>query len=273
MRNIHFVKMQGTGNDFVIVNLLTDDAENPSLEEIRALAPKICDRHFGVGADGVILIMPSTKADYKMRIFNPDSSEAEMCGNGIRCFARYIFEKVDSKKEVISVETLAGIKVPTLVTENGEITGVEVDMGVPKVEALNEPLTIEEEKFLINKISMGNPHCVIFVKDIEAVDFDRLGPIIENLGQFPNRTNVEFAQVLNKEEIALKVWERGAGYTLACGTGACATAVAAISNGLAGSKITLHLPGGDIQVEWSGQKDSVIMTGPAETVFEGVITI
>jgi diaminopimelate epimerase len=271
MRDIQFIKMQGAGNDFVIVDLLKNDDHALASEELKKLAAKICDRHFGIGADGLILVLPSKKADYRMRIFNPDSSEPEMCGNGIRCFSRYIFEQIDQKKEVFSVETVAGIMVPTLVTQSGIVTGVEVDMGVPVVETLNEGLTIEGDKMAINKISMGNPHCVIFVDDIETVDFTRLGPIIENLPLFPNKTNVEFAQVINEREISVKVWERGAGYTLACGTGACATAVAAISNGLAGSPVMIHLPGGDINIEWSGQKESVIMTGPAETVFKGTI--
>ena len=265
MRDIHFIKMQGIGNDFVVIDAIKHDVSGI---DMAGFSKKACDRNFGIGADGVILVLPSEKANFKMRIFNSDGSEPEMCGNGIRCFTRYIWENSEEKKDVISVETIAGIMVPAVMVENGEFLGVEVDMGVPKQEALNEPLNIENMSFKINKISMGNPHCVIFVDDLDAVELSQIGPIIENLPQFPKRTNVEFAKVINKNEIELKVWERGAGITLACGTGACATVVAAILNKLTDKKITVHLPGGDLEIEWEID-GHVVMRGPAEKVFEG----
>ena len=272
MRDIQFVKMQGTGNDFVII----DGIKNPdivgAIHELLLLAKKLCDRNFGIGADGLILVLPSDKADYRMRIFNPDGSEAEMCGNGIRCFTRFVWESSEEKKAVISVETLAGIMVPAPIVDGEIFAGVEVDMGEPSVEAVNEPLKIESLDYSINKISMGNPHCVIFVEDLQAVRIKEIGSIIENLPQFPNRTNVEFVQVINDKEIVLKVWERGAGETLACGTGACASVVAASLNNLTGKKVVVHLPGGDLGIEWAPD-DHVIMRGPAEKVFEGIIKI
>jgi len=290
MRDIQFVKMQGAGNDFVIIDMISkvgaqniaplpqDNIDYPSLSRV------ICDRHFGIGADGLILVLPSDKANYKMRVINPDGSEAEMCGNGIRCFARYIWERsANGSSEgrvsnppvqnagtdsVISVETLAGVIVPAVITENGEFSAVEVDMGSPKVGALMEQLNIEGVSYKINKISMGNPHCVIFVDDLDKVELSSIGPVIENLPQFPERTNVEFAQIINKQEIGLKVWERGVGETLACGTGACAVLVAAVSNNLCERKAVVHLPGGDLMIEWSDD-GHVIMRGPAENVFSG----
>lgn len=265
MRDIQFVKMQGAGNDFVVIDAR---AGMPDGVDLVQLARQMCDRHYGVGADGIIIVLASDKANYRMRVINPDGSEAEMCGNGIRCFARYVWEKSEDKKEVISVETPAGIKIPAVIIENGNFSSVEVDMGIPVVEALQESLTVEGVSYKINKISTGNPHCVIFVDDPDNVDLGSIGPIIENLPQFPNRTNVEFVQVKNKKELVIKVWERGAGETLACGTGACASAVASISNNLTENKVIAHLPGGDLTVEWADDKH-IIMRGPAEFVFEG----
>ena len=267
MRNIQFIKMEGAGNDFVVIDMLGAIDQLP-LPDLPSFARKICDRHFGVGADGLILVLPSDKADYKMQVINSDGSEAEMCGNGIRCFARYIWESSGDKKEVISVETIAGVIVPTIISEGSKFIGVEVDMGVPKDEELNETLKVEGNSYKINKISTGNPHCVIFVDDIDSINLSEMGPVIENLPQFPDRTNVEFAKILNKGEIALKVWERGAGATLACGTGACATVAAAILNDLTDRKVVVHLPGGDLEIEWAQDKH-LLMRGPAEKVFEG----
>ncbi len=272
MRNLHFIKMQGAGNDFVLVDQYRNTETILSEEELPDLAKKLCDRHFGIGADGLILVLPSQKADYRMRIFNSDGSEAEMCGNGIRCFTRYVWENSEEKKDVISVETLAGIIVPAPIVDGALFSGVEVDMGEPLVEAVKEPLKIENLDYSINKISMGNPHCVIFVDDIQSVRLKDIGPIIENLPQFPNRTNVEFVQVISDREIILKVWERGAGETLACGTGACASVVAASVNGLTGRKVVVHLPGGDLGIEWT-EDGHVVMRGPAEKVFEGHISV
>ena len=269
MRHIQFIKMQGAGNDFVLIDMLGAIHESP-IQNIPEFARKICDRHFGVGADGLILVLPSDKADYRMRVINSDGSEAEMCGNGIRCFARYIWESGSEKKEVISVETLAGVIVPTIISDNDSFVGVEVDMGIPEEQALSEILKVEGNSYRINKISMGNPHCVIFVDDIDGINLSATGPVIENLPQFPDRTNVEFAKILNKGEIALKVWERGAGETLACGTGACAAVAAAILNDLTDRKVVVHLPGGDLEIEWAQDKH-ILMRGPAEKVFEGMI--
>lgn len=272
MRNIQFVKMQGTGNDFIVIDQRDQVPIKFSESELSEVSKKLCDRHFGVGADGLILVLNSHKADYRMRIFNPDGSEAEMCGNGIRCFTRYVWENSSEKKEVISVETLAGVIVPTPIIDDGNFVGVEVDMGEPSIEAIKETLKLENLEYSINKISMGNPHCVIFVEDLSIIPLKEIGPIIENLPQFPNRTNVEFVQVLNDNELLVKVWERGAGETLACGTGACASVVAANLNGFIGRKAIVHLPGGDLGIDWA-EDNHVIMRGPAEKVFEGVITI
>jgi len=272
MRNIQFVKMQGAGNDFVLVDQRPGAGDILPENELPDIAKKICDRNFGIGADGLILVLPSEKADYKMRIINPDGSEPEMCGNGIRCFTRFVWESAQDKKDVISVETLAGIMVPAPIVDGDTFVGVEVDMGEPAVEAVKEPLKIENLDYSINKISMGNPHCVIFVEDLQSVRIKEIGPIIENLPQFPSRTNVEFVQVMNDKEISVKVWERGAGETLACGTGACASVVAASLNGLTGKKVAVHLPGGDLGIEWASD-NHIVMRGPAEKVFEGTIRI
>jgi diaminopimelate epimerase len=271
MRDIQFVKMQGTGNDFVLIDM-AGAIDQLSLHDLSEFARRVCDRHFGVGADGLILVLKSEKADYKMRIINSDGSEAEMCGNGIRCFARYIWESTGDKKEAISVETIAGVIVPTIILDDNKFVGVEVDMGIPNEESLNEMLTIDGRNYKINRISMGNPHCVIFVNDLEEINLSEIGPVIENLPQFPDRTNVEFAKVINKGEILLKVWERGAGATLACGTGACAAVAAAVLNDLTDRKVIVHLPGGDLEIEWPAES-RLLMRGPAEKVFEGKIKV
>lgn len=257
--------MQGTGNDFVVIDSASADLENINLCE---MSKRMCSRHFGIGSDGVILVLPSDKADYKMRIFNPDGSEAETCGNGIRCFTRYIYEKNDNKKDIISVETLAGIKIPAVMLENEKIANIEVDMGESILEALNEKIVVLGEEFTVNKISMGNPHCVIFVENLADVDIQKFGPIIENLPEFPNRTNVEFVQILKKNEMFLKVWERGAGETLACGTGACAAVAASFANKLTDKKAVVHLPGGDLEIEIDDDCH-LILRGDAVRVFEG----
>ena len=257
---LNFTKMQGIGNDFVLIDSRSEKLEGVDL---KALAKNICDRNFGVGADGLIIIWPSTKANYRMQIFNPDGSEPEMCGNGIRCFAKYVFEKDQLKTDVISVETKAGIMVPTLIEEGGAVSAVEVDMGIPKDEG-----KVSLMGFDFRKISMGNPHVVSFVKDLSTIDLAEIGPIIELDSHFPNRTNVEFVDIINDHEIRIIVWERGAGATLACGTGACASVAGAVLEGKTGKKVLAHLPGGDLEIEW--QDDGhILMRGPAEKVFEG----
>ena len=257
-----FTKMHGLGNDFIVI-----DARSEKLDELnfKQLAIELCDRHFGIGADGLLIVWPSTKAHYRMQILNPDGSEPEMCGNGIRCFAKYVYEKDKLKEEVISVETLSGIKLPAVIlSPTGEVEGVEVDMGQPKIMS-NVKLQIKNEGYEIHQISMGNPHAVIFVDDLTKINLGEIGPEIENNSHFPNRTNVEFVKVLNDKELELIVWERGAGETMACGTGACACVVAS------GKKRALvHLPGGNLDIE-IGEDGRVLMRGPAKTVFEGEI--
>jgi diaminopimelate epimerase len=260
-KSMNFIKLQGVGNDFVLIDGRELDLTGVDLKN---LSIEICDRHFGVGADGLLLVLPSEKANYRMRIFNPDGSEPEMCGNGIRCFAKYVYEKDKLKCDVISVETLAGIIVPAIIEEGGVVSGIEVDMGIPK----------KTGKFVIgtfdiSAISMGNPHAVIFADDLSAINLPEVGPLIENHANFPNRTNVEFVKVISKTEIEIIVWERGAGVTLACGTGACASVVAANLAGLTGRKVLVHLPGGDLNIEWQESDDHVLMSGPAEAVFTG----
>jgi len=261
MEGISFIKVQGLGNDFVLIDSRSEKLEGLNLNKI---AVEICDRHFGVGADGVLIVWPSQKAHYRMQIFNPDGSEPEMCGNGIRCFARYVYEKDKLKEEVISVETLAGIILPAVIlSPDGKILAVEVDMGVPKDEG-----EVVLQGFKFRKISMGNPHAVALVDDLSDIDLAEIGPIIEMNSHFPNRTNVEFIKILNDKEIKVLVWERGVGETLACGTGACASMAAASLEGKVGKRAIVHLPGGDLDIEWS-EENHILMRGSAESVFEG----
>lgn len=274
-----FTKMHGAGNDFVLINSFTEEIP----EDYPALARAVCDRHFGIGADGLMLPFESESGDIKMRIFNPDGSEPEMCGNGIRCFARFIYEKNILRKKIMRVETLAGMIVPELIFDgDGAVSGVKVDMGEPVLERREIPMAGEKEdtfdrieaaggSFEITGVSMGNPHCVIFVDDAESFPVSEHGPVIEKSSLFPEKTNVEFAQVRENGNIVMRVWERGAGITLACGTGACATLVAAGIRELTGRKAVLELLGGNLEIEWK-ENNHVMMTGPAVNVFEGVWT-
>jgi diaminopimelate epimerase len=270
--------MHGLGNDFILI-----DGRETKLDDfdLKKLAIDMCDRHYGIGADGLLIAWPSTVAEVRMQIFNPDGSEAEMCGNGIRCFARYIYETAKQKKDVISIETKAGIRVPAIMKENDQISGVEVDMGEPRLKRSEIPMLGEEQEHVINEeimlshkacratcVSMGNPHCVIFVKSFKDIDFLRDGPAIETAEKFPEGTNVEFARIQSQNEVEVKVWERGAGETLACGTGACAVVVAGVLNGLLNRKTTVNLPGGPLEIEWE-EDNHVCMRGPAETIFKG----
>ncbi len=273
---MRFTKMHGLGNDFVLVNA----AEEKLPPDLGGLAVKICRRHFGVGADGLVVIRPSRSADLAMQIINSDGSEAEMCGNAIRCVARYAYERGLVRGTSLRVETAAGVKVPELVLQNGSVAAVRVDMGEPQLEreqipmlgpagrVINEPLPVGKDVFYVTAVSMGNPHCVIFVPDAAAVPLDALGPALETHPAFPRRVNVEFVQVLNREELCMRVWERGAGPTLACGTGACAAAVASALNGRTGRKVRVHLQAGALDIEWCGD-NRVYMSGPAEEVFTG----
>ncbi|ADL13362.1 diaminopimelate epimerase [Acetohalobium arabaticum] len=275
---MEFTKMHGLGNDFVMVNGFNEDIADPN-----QLAEAICDRHFGVGADGLVLILPSKQeeADFRMRIFNPDGSEPEMCGNAIRCFGKYLYDRDLTEKTKIRVETLAGIIVPELIIEKDQVEAVQVDMGQPglgstdipitgvnKDKVIKEKLEVENEEYEITAVSMGNPHTVIFVDDADDFPVTEVGPKIEEHPRFPEKTNVEFIEVMNRSEIKMRVWERGAGVTLACGTGACGSTVASILNDYTNQKVEVHLLGGDLTIEWT-EDSHVYMTGPAEEVFVG----
>jgi diaminopimelate epimerase len=261
---LKFQKMHGLGNDFVLL-----DGRQEKLDglDLKKLAVELCDRHFGVGADGLLIVWPSQKAHYRMQVINPDGSEAEMCGNGIRCFAKYVYETDKLKEEVISVETLAGTILPAVILADGRVAAVEVDMGTPK-EIKKSKVKIKNMEFAVQEISMGNPHAVILTDDLAAVDLPVVGPLIENDKHFPNRTNVEFVQVIDDKEIKVVVWERGAGETLACGTGACAAVVAANLAGRIGRRALVRLPGGNLDIEWNDD-NHILMRGPAEQVFAG----
>jgi diaminopimelate epimerase len=272
-----FWKMHGLGNDYVVIDNRDDKI---SESEKSDLARKLCERRFGVGADGMLLIGKSLVGDAQMRIFNADGSEAEMCGNGIRCFARFCFDNVIVKKNDFSVETKAGTKRVQLTVKDGQVKLVRVDMGVPNWDrkslpmegegpCVNEDLQVDgEENYKVTCLSMGNPHCVIFVDDVDDSPVEYIGPMIENHEAFPKRTNVGFAQVLNRNEMKLRVWERGVGETLACGTGTCAAVAAANKLGKVGNKVTVHVLGGDLLVEVG---KSIFLSGPAEKVFEGCL--
>ncbi len=264
-KEINFIKMHGLGNDFILIDARKEKLEDLNLSKFAA---EVCDRHFGIGADGLILILPSIKANYRMRIFNPDGSEAEMCGNGIRCFAKYIYETSQEKKDVISVETLAGIILPTIIVEKGKVIAVEVDMG-GSASKPPETIKVDSQTFNFTYVSMGNPHCVIFVDSLGGIKIEEIGPKIENHPTFPERTNIEFVEVLNEGEITLRVWERGVGETLSCGTGACAAVVASHLNGKTGRDVLVHLLGGNLEIEWQKEDNHVIMRGGAERIFEG----
>lgn len=273
-----FTKMHGIGNDFVVVNALKETLPEADLP---ALSRRVNHRKFGVGGDGLILILPSRVADYRMRMFNPDGSESEMCGNSIRCFAKYVYEHKLIQDNQLKVETLAGVKLLRLQIRSGKVEAVRVDMGVPLLlrseipmrgddngRVINEGLKVEGKRFEITAVSMGNPHVIVFEDNIDTVPVARYGPVIENHKAFPERTNVHFVQVCNPTEIIIRSWERGAGETLACGTGACATVVACVLNDKTARTVLVHLPGGDLRIEWMGDQ-RVVMTGPAEEVFEG----
>ena len=272
-----FTKMQGIGNDYVYVNCLQETIENPS-----ELAKKISDRHYGVGSDGLIMINPSDKADFEMEMYNADGSRGEMCGNGIRCVAKYVYDYGLTDKTSISVETLAGIKYLDLTVEDGKVVLVKVDMGKPmlrpeevpvvseKEEVIDEPITVDGQEYRMTCVSMGNPHAVVFIdQDVKEFPLETVGVKFENHERFPQSVNTEFVNVLDPHTAQMRVWERGSGETLACGTGACAVAVACALNGLTEDEVTVKLLGGDLQIKWDREKNTVYMTGPAEVVFDG----
>ena len=274
-----FTKWQGCGNDFVLL-----DCREQEPADYSALAVAMCDRHYGIGADGIIAVLPSQlpNVPLRMRIFNTDGSEAEMCGNGIRCFARLAYEQGMVQEPEFRVETGAGVLVPHVVVEDGQVTGVRVDMGEPILagddipvtgfgqnRVIDEPLMVNGQEYRMTCVSMGNPHCVIFVEDAEAFPIYELGSQFEHSERFPRKTNTEFVQVLDRSHVRMRVWERGAAVTLACGTGACATTVAGILNDKVDRKVEVQLDGGKLTVEWA-TNNHVFMTGPAVQVFAGV---
>lgn len=277
MAKIDFTKMHGLGNDFIVV-----DTRQKKIAGLAKKTKFLCDRHFGIGCDQIIVITKSRKADYGMKIFNADGSEVEMCGNGIRCYAKYLWDRKDpiiKKKGYLDVETPAGIIRPKMM--KGGL--VQVDMGEPvldgpsvpttfKGEAVDKPLKIGKKSYRITAISMGNPHCVIFTGNVDKINLADEGPPLENNRVFPNKTNVEFVEIKSKTRVKARVWERGSGSTLACGTGACAVAVASALNGKTGRKVNVDLPGGTLKIEWT-KDNRVLMTGPATEVFAGVINL
>lgn len=272
-----FTKMQGLGNDYVYVNCFREKIADPS-----RLAVKISDRHFGVGSDGLILINPSDKADFEMEMYNADGSRGEMCGNGIRCVAKYVYDYGLTDQTSISVETLGGIKYLDLTVKDGKAVLVKVDMGKPELspekipvvsageKVVDEPIDVDGQNYRMTCVSMGNPHAVVYVDcDVREFSLEEIGPKFENHERFPNRVNTEFVRVLDRRTVEMRVWERGSGETLACGTGACAVAVSCVLNGLTEDEVTVKLLGGDLQIKWDREKDTVFMTGPAEVVFDG----
>lgn len=275
-----FTKMQGLGNDYVYVNCFQERIENPVETAI-----KVSNRNFGIGSDGLIMINPSKVADCEMEMYNADGSRSEMCGNGIRCVGKYVYDYGIAKKERISVETLAGIKYLDFTIENDKVKLVKVDMGSPELvpanipvvaegeTAIDEPIVVDGVEYRMTCVSMGNPHAVVYIDDVKGLDIEKIGPKFENHERFPRRVNTEFVRVIDRNTVEMRVWERGSGETLACGTGACAVAVASILNGHTENKVTVKLLGGDLFIEWDQEANKVYMTGPAEVSFEGEIQL
>ena len=274
-----FTKMQGAGNDYVYINGFTEHVEDKV-----TFVKQISDRHFGVGSDGAIFINPSETADFEMEMYNADGSRSEMCGNGIRCVGKYVYDHGLTDKKDITVESFGRVKYLTLFPgRDGRIESVRVNMGAPvlkgseipvridKDTVIGEPITVNGTEYRMTCVSMGNPHAVVFIDDTDNLDIESVGPVFENHELFPNRTNTEFVQVIDKSHVKMRVWERGTGETLACGTGCCATTVACILNGLTGDEVTVKVLGGEIIVKWDRENNLIYMTGPAVTTFEGEI--
>ena len=259
-----FTKMQGIGNDYIYVNCFEETVGDPS-----ETARKISDRHFGVGSDGLVLICPDPEADFRMRMFNSDGSESEMCGNAVRCIGKYVYERGLTKKTEVRLATGGGIKVLNIKESKGKVVSVRVDMGEPEILGIGETVEANGKMFAFTRVSTGNPHAVIFLDEVEHFDVAGYGSVIEHYPLFPNRTNTEFAKILSGDRIRMRVWERGAGETMACGTGACATLVAAAANGLTEPKAELILNGGSLRIEWDQTTNHVFQEGPAEFVFDG----
>ncbi len=271
-----FTKMHGCGNDYVYVNLFQE-----TIEDAAELSIAVSDRHFGIGSDGLITIGPSEIADFRMRIYNADGSEAEMCGNGIRCVAKYVYDHKLTDKKGISVESGAGIKYLSLYVENGKVEQVRVDMGEPILapqeipviakgeRVVAEPIEVNQREWKMTCVSMGNPHAVVFVDDVEHLEIEKVGPSFENHKRFPKRTNTEFVQLISRTEVSMRVWERGSAETWACGTGTCAAVMACILNGFTDNRVLVHLRGGDLVIEYDSDSNHIFMTGPATEVFTG----
>lgn len=277
-----FIKMHGCGNDYIYVDCTKEDLVNES-----ELSIKLSDRRFGIGSDGLILIRNSDVADFKMSIFNADGSEAKMCGNGVRCVGKFVYDNGLTDKEEVRVETLSGIKILKLNVKDGKVVTVEVDMGAPIVKAemipaisskgsneiIDEEINVDGVTYKVTCISMGNPHCVTFVDDTKILDLEKIGPGFERHKMFPDRVNTEFIQVLSRNEINMRVWERGSGETFACGTGACASVVACVLNGLTDDAVKVNLVGGELFINYDRKADTVFMTGPATTVYSGEVEL
>ena len=271
-----FTKMEGCGNDYVYVNGFEEKIDNPN-----EVAIAVSDRHFGIGSDGLIIINPSEVADFKMCMYNADGSEGKMCGNGIRCVAKYVYDFKLTDKDVITVETLSGIKTLKLNVENGKVKTVRVNMGAPILECdkvpvkyddekmINKPVKVDGKTFNITCVSMGNPHTVTFINDTDNLEIEKIGPKFENNEIFPDKVNTEFIQIIDKKTVKMRVWERGSGETFACGTGACACVVASVLNRLTENKVTVKLLGGELEIENNQDENTVYMTGPARVVFTG----
>ncbi|MBQ8654311.1 MAG: diaminopimelate epimerase [Clostridia bacterium] len=271
---MRFTKMHGIGNDYIYVNCFEEKVEDPS-----ALAVAMSRYHFGVGSDGLVLICPSDEADFTMRMFNSDGSESEMCGNASRCVGKYVYDRGLTNKTSVSLMTGAGVKQLELNVQGGSVQSVRVDMGAPEltpekipttIQTMGEPVEVDGRTYAAHCVSMGNPHCVIFVEDPSALELPVIGPKFEHHKAFPRRTNTEFVQVISREHLKMRVWERGSGETLACGTGACASLVAAAATGRCGRRVTMDLLGGSLQLEWSEKDNHVYQEGPATFVFDGV---
>lgn len=275
-----FTKMHGIGNDYIYINCFEETVEDPG-----GLAKRLSDRHTGIGSDGLVLIRPSETADFRMDMFNSDGSQAQMCGNAIRCVGKYVYDHGLTKETTITVDTLAGVKTLWLTVENGKVTAARVNMGKPEFAPGKIPVAAEGEKvvdypvmlsgkeYRITCVSMGNPHAVLFVDDVDSLNLETLGPRFEHHPLFPERINTEFVKVLGRGRLRMRVWERGAGETMACGTGACASLAAAYVNGLSDHKAELLLNGGSLFIEWDEESGCIFMTGPAETVFTGEVEL
>lgn len=275
-----FTKMHGISNDYIYINGATEKIYNPS-----DVAIKLSDRHTGIGSDGIVMILPSKTCDFRMRMFNSDGSEAEMCGNASRCVGKYVYDKGLTKKTKVSLETLAGKKILNLHVVDGKVDMVTVDMGEPILRGVDiptifdlptvvsQPIVVSGKKILTTCVSMGNPHSVVYVDDVDSLDLEKIGASYECHPAFPHKTNTEFVEIISRNEVKMRVWERGAGETMACGTGACAVAVASVLNGFTDRDVRVKLRGGDLQIKWDDDDNHVYMTGPATTVYEGDVEI